>query len=81
MAVQVTNGEPCAPGVSRYYLDPETGAAEFAVAVGDPWQGLAMSLALGDSRTWFTSGAIFRLPTGEARSGSESLYPGVNRRQ
>lgn len=25
-------------GVSRYYLDPETGAAEFAVTVADPWQ-------------------------------------------
>jgi acetyltransferase len=26
-------------GVARYYLDPETGAAEFAVVVGDAWQG------------------------------------------
>jgi acetyltransferase len=26
-------------GVSRYYLDPETGGAEFALVVGDPWQG------------------------------------------
>jgi acetyltransferase len=26
-------------GVSRYYLDPETGTAEFAVVVGDVWQG------------------------------------------
>jgi acetyltransferase len=26
-------------GVSRYFLDPETGIAEFAIAVGDPWQG------------------------------------------
>jgi acetyltransferase len=26
-------------GVSRYYLDPETGVAEFAVVVSDPWQG------------------------------------------
>ncbi len=26
-------------GVSRYYLDPETGAAEFALVVGDAWQG------------------------------------------
>jgi acetyltransferase len=39
VAVQHTNGEPAILGVSRYYLDPETGAAEFAVAVGDPWQG------------------------------------------
>ncbi|MCI0457236.1 MAG: bifunctional acetate--CoA ligase family protein/GNAT family N-acetyltransferase [Gemmataceae bacterium] len=26
-------------GVSRYYLDPETREAEFAVVVTDPWQG------------------------------------------
>jgi acetyltransferase len=26
-------------GVSRYYLDPESGEAEFAIVVGDPWQG------------------------------------------
>jgi acetyltransferase len=26
-------------GVSRYYLDPESGTAEFAILVGDPWQG------------------------------------------
>jgi acetyltransferase len=26
-------------GVARYYLDPETGDAEFAVVVGDAWQG------------------------------------------
>jgi acetyltransferase len=38
-AVGHANGEPCALGVSRYYLDPETGAAEFAISVGDPWQG------------------------------------------
>jgi acetyltransferase len=39
VGVQHANGEPAILGVSRYYLDPETGAAEFAVAVGDPWQG------------------------------------------
>jgi acetyltransferase len=39
VAVQHANGEPVILGVSRYYLDPETSAAEFAVAVGDPWQG------------------------------------------
>jgi acetyltransferase len=26
-------------GVSRYYLDPQTGDAEFALVVGDAWQG------------------------------------------
>lgn len=26
-------------GVSRYYLDPETGSAEFAVVIEDAWQG------------------------------------------
>jgi acetyltransferase len=26
-------------GVSRYYLDPETRTAEFALVVGDAWQG------------------------------------------
>jgi acetyltransferase len=26
-------------GVSRYYLDPQTGTAEFAVVVADAWQG------------------------------------------
>jgi acetyltransferase len=26
-------------GVSRYYLDPEGGTAEFAVVVSDAWQG------------------------------------------
>src|SRR5207247_1127870 len=26
-------------GISRYYLDPETGSAEFAVTVADPFQG------------------------------------------
>src|SRR5262249_28408898 len=38
VAVQHVNGEPCVLGVSRYYLDLETATAEFAVAVGDPWQ-------------------------------------------
>lgn len=26
-------------GVSRFYIDPETKSAEYAVVVGDPWQG------------------------------------------
>jgi acetyltransferase len=32
-------GRPHLAGVSRYYLDPETQTAEFAVVVGDAWQG------------------------------------------
>src|SRR5262249_32944576 len=38
-AVQRDEQGPHIRGVSRYYLDPETGVAEFAVLVGDPWQG------------------------------------------
>jgi acetyltransferase len=29
-------------GVSRFHLDPETGVAEFALVVGDPWQRLGL---------------------------------------
>src|SRR5262249_41985981 len=29
-------------GVSRYYLDPETESAEFALVVADPYQGLGL---------------------------------------
>jgi len=32
-------GRPQLLGVSRYYLTPQTGEAEFAVVVGDAWQG------------------------------------------
>ena len=32
----------------------------------------------GDGRTAFTIGAIFRIPTGEARIRSEIEYPGVS---
>jgi acetyltransferase len=46
VAVQHSNGELRILGVSRYYLDPETGAAEFAVAVGDPWQGQGLGTHL-----------------------------------
>src|SRR5262249_16676674 len=35
-------GNPHILGVSRYYLNPETGTAEFAVVVGDAWQGLGL---------------------------------------
>ncbi|HTU23640.1 MAG TPA: GNAT family N-acetyltransferase [Gemmataceae bacterium] len=37
-AVLHENGEPRLLGVSRYYLHPETGAAEFAVVVSDAYQ-------------------------------------------
>jgi acetyltransferase len=33
-------------GVSRYYFDPETGAAEFALVVGDLWQGKGLGWQL-----------------------------------
>jgi acetyltransferase len=32
------NGKPHFAGVSRYYLEPESRTAEFAVVVGDAWQ-------------------------------------------
>jgi acetyltransferase len=32
-------GQPHIVGVSRYYLHPETGVAEFAVIISDRWQG------------------------------------------
>lgn len=39
-------GRPQLCGVSRYYLDPESRAAEFAVVVGDAWQGRGLGLHL-----------------------------------
>jgi acetyltransferase len=39
VAVHRDGGRPHIIGVSRYYLDPETGVAEFAVIVGESWQG------------------------------------------
>jgi acetyltransferase len=39
VAEQRVNGRPRLLGVSRYYLEPESGTAEFAVVVGDAWQG------------------------------------------
>src|SRR5262249_12927855 len=39
VAVHRDDAGPHIVGVSRYYLDPETGEAEFAVVVGDAWQG------------------------------------------
>jgi acetyltransferase len=38
IAVETTDQGPRCLGVSRYYLDPETGTAEFAVVVGDAHQ-------------------------------------------
>jgi acetyltransferase len=38
-AVHRDDGHSRIVGVSRYYLDPTTGSAEFAVIVGDAWQG------------------------------------------
>ncbi|MFN4261121.1 MAG: GNAT family N-acetyltransferase [Gemmataceae bacterium] len=35
-------------GVSRYYLDPESAVAEFAIVVGDPWQGKGLGWQLLD---------------------------------
>jgi acetyltransferase len=37
---------PHIAGVSRYYLRPETGEAEFAVVVGDAWQGKGLGYHL-----------------------------------
>jgi acetyltransferase len=38
-AVRQHDGQAAFLGVARYYLDLETGSAEFAVVVGDAWQG------------------------------------------
>jgi acetyltransferase len=39
-------GAPHIVGVSRYYLQPETGVAEFAVVVNDAYQGLGLGFHL-----------------------------------
>jgi acetyltransferase len=39
VAVLTENGQTKMVGVSRYYLHPESGDAEFAVIVNDAWQG------------------------------------------
>ena len=39
VAVHTDATGPHVWGVSRYYFDPETGSAEFAVTVADPYQG------------------------------------------
>jgi acetyltransferase len=38
VAVHHQDGRPRIAGVSRYYLRPELGRAEFAVVIGDAWQ-------------------------------------------
>jgi acetyltransferase len=39
VAVYYEDGKPHLCGVSRFFLDPETRDAEFAIVVGDTWQG------------------------------------------
>src|SRR5262249_61917365 len=46
VAVYRDDAGPHIVGVSRYYLDPETGDAEFAVVVGDAWQGKGLGWPL-----------------------------------
>lgn len=48
VAVQRTADGPRFLGVSRYYLDPETKSAEYAVVVGDPWQHKGLGRHLMD---------------------------------
>jgi acetyltransferase len=38
VAIHQENGRPQIAGVSRYYLRPDMGSAEFAVVIGDNWQ-------------------------------------------
>jgi acetyltransferase len=40
------DGKPHLCGVSRYFVDPETHTAEFAVVVGDAWQGHGLGWGL-----------------------------------
>jgi acetyltransferase len=46
VAVRRDGSQPYALGVSRYYLNPLTGDAEFAVVVGDAWQGHGLGRCL-----------------------------------
>lgn len=39
VAVERANGQECFCGVARFFMDPETHMAEFALVVGDAWQG------------------------------------------
>lgn len=43
------NGKEKMIGVGRLILDPSTDSAEYAVVVGDPWQGLGLGEKLTDS--------------------------------
>jgi acetyltransferase len=47
-AVRRGDDGPHILGVSRYHLDPHTGTAEYAVVVGDPWQGHGLGRHLMD---------------------------------
>ena len=46
--IRDAEGRPHLCGVSRYYLDPETRTAEFAIVVGDAWQGKGLGYHLMD---------------------------------
>jgi acetyltransferase len=46
VAIQKDNGRERICGVSRFYIDPEPMSAEFAVVVGDAWQGKGLGLHL-----------------------------------
>ena len=35
-------------GIGRLYVDPDGRSGEFAVVVGDPWQGLGLGTKLTD---------------------------------
>lgn len=48
VAVGTDDQRPCIMGVSRYYLNPASGEAEFAVVVGDAWQGQGLGRHLMD---------------------------------
>lgn len=46
VAIDEQGASPRIAGVSRYYLRPETGDAEFAVVIGDAWQGRGLGTQL-----------------------------------
>ena len=46
VAIHHENHRPHIAGVSRYYLRPETGDAEFAIVVGDKWHGQGIGMHL-----------------------------------
>jgi acetyltransferase len=61
-------GRPHLSGVSRYFLDPETKTAEFAVVVGDAWQGHGLGMHL-----------MQRLIAGARERGVKRLFGAVLR--